>query len=179
MKNYSRYWVLCLLLFSSASVFSQTEVLQAKMKMDHSHMPISVPESVKPVALSLVLIKDAMSGFNLTLQTQHYDLMPPRQGLSMDESMSALINDDSGYVEGHAHLYINGEKIQRVYGSNIHLPETLFKQGTNSISVTLNNHGHMAWTKDDKKIVSTLYIDNLETGAIKHTFESFPIQETD
>jgi hypothetical protein len=42
--------------------------------------------------------------------------------------------------------------------------------------VTLNNHGHMAWTQDDKKIVSTLYIDDLESGVIKHTFESFPVR---
>jgi hypothetical protein len=164
---------------NSLSVLLVMFSLMAWGEMDHSHMPIAVPESVKPVALSLVLTKDAMSGFNLTLHTQHYNLIPPRQGLSMAESMAASINAESGYIEGHAHLYINGEKIQRIYGRNIHLPETLFKQGTHSISVTLNNHGHMAWTQDDKKIVSTLYIDDLESGAIKHTFESFPVRGTD
>ena len=153
--------------------------LTAWGKMDHSHMPIAVPESVKPVALSLALTKDAMSGFNLTLHTRHYNLMPPRQNLSMDESMAASINADSGYVEGHAHLYINGEKIQRIYGENVHLPEALFKQGTNSISVTLNNHGHMAWTMKGKKIVSTLYIDGILSAEIKHKFESYPLLDSE
>lgn len=166
MSYYMNSLIVLLVMFS----------LTAWGKMEHSHMPIAVPESVKPVALSLVLTKDTMSGFNLTLHTRHYNLMPPRQGLSMDESMAASINATSGYVEGHAHLYINGEKIQRVYGENIHLPETLFKQGTNSISVTLNNHGHMAWTMAGKKIIATLYVGSVLSAEIKHKFESFPLQ---
>ncbi|MEH6447040.1 MAG: hypothetical protein V7765_00115 [Oleispira sp.] len=32
--------------------------------------------------------------------------------LLIKDAMSAMIDEDTGYVEGHAHLYINGEKIQ-------------------------------------------------------------------
>jgi hypothetical protein len=68
------------------------------------------------------------------------------------------------------------KKIQRVYGENVHLPEALFKQGANSISVTLNNHGHMAWTMAGKKIIATLYVGSVLSAEIKHKFESFPLQ---
>jgi hypothetical protein len=122
-----------------------------------------------------MLKKDLISGYNLQLKTQHYFLTPPPSGVDMTELMTVTINNELGVIEGHAHLYVNGEKIQRIYGKNVHLPQTLFKQGTNSISVTLNNHGHMYWTIDDKKIVSTLYIDSsTTTELVKHKFESFP-----
>jgi hypothetical protein len=127
-------------------------------------------------ALSLRLSKDTMSGYNLHLQIQHYRLIPPPSDIvSMDDLMSATVDKKTGFAEGHAHLYINGIKIQRVYGQDVHLPEKHFKQGINTVSVTLNNHGHMYWTISDKKIVSTLYIDNNLKELIKHRFESFPV----
>jgi hypothetical protein len=144
-------------------------------KMDHSHMPVSVPKNVAPMALSLQLSEDAMSGYNLKLQTQRYVLTPPPAGLGMAQLMGAAIDERSGYLTGHAHLYINGEKIQRVYGSDVHLPASLFKAGINSISLTLNNHGHMYWTIDDKKVVSTLHIDNGAATLLKNQFDSFGV----
>ena len=38
--------------------------------MDHSHMPIALPEGVPTPRLSLLLEKDSMSGFNLQLSLQ-------------------------------------------------------------------------------------------------------------
>jgi len=138
-------------------------------------MPIAVPNDVSKMSLSLSLVKDAMSGYNLTLLTKRYVLTPPPSNMDMSELMGLSIDNQSGFLEGHAHLYINGDKIQRIYGPNIHLPETLFKAGTNSISVTLNNHGHMYWTIEGKKVVSTLYVDRANNSElIKHKFESFP-----
>lgn len=93
--------------------------------------------------------------------------------------MSVSIDKETGFVEGHAHLYINGIKIQRVYGLDVHLPAEHFKEGINTVSVTLNNHGHMHWTAHDKKIVSTLYIDSNAPEKVKHKFESFPVKGDD
>ncbi|WP_426359440.1 hypothetical protein ACPUVO_04125 [Pseudocolwellia sp. HL-MZ19] len=148
------------------------------MTMDHSHLPIAVPSDVKTPAISLEIYEDAMSGYNLHIKTQHYNLTPPPLGvLSMADLMSVSINKKTGFVEGHAHLYINGIKIQRVYGADLHIPAKHFKSGINTVSVTLNNHGHMFWTAQDKKIVSTLYIDASLPDLIKHKFESFPVSK--
>jgi len=155
------------------SVFNVTG---QEVVMDHSHMPINVPTTAEIPALSLHLTKDAMSGYNLALNIQKYTLIPPPEVLSMPEMMNSTINATSGFIEGHAHLYINGVKIQRVYGKNIHLPQGLFKEGINTVSVTLNNHGHMYWVAKDKKILATLYINQDKTPFITYKFESFPIK---
>jgi len=126
--------------------------------MDHSHMPIAVPNAAPTPALSLKLLKDSMSGYNLILDTQRYDLsVPPEGAMNMQQMMSATTNENTGFLQGHAHLYINGVKIQRTYGHALHLPANLFKSGINTVSVTLNNHGHMQ-TKE----------------FITYRFESFP-----
>ena len=165
------------IVFLTSSTFAQQENKGTTISamMDHSHLPIAVPSDAEEMSLSLSLARDAMSGYNLTLHTQRYILAAPPSDANMSELMSASIDSKSGYLVGHAHLYVNGEKIQRIYGAGVHLPQTLFKQGTNSISVTLNNHGHMYWTIEGKKVVATLYIDSSNTSKlVKHKFESFP-----
>ncbi|WP_247664735.1 hypothetical protein [Pseudoalteromonas sp. MMG010] len=158
-------------------LFSVNSIAQQKM-MDHSHLPIVVPSNAPTPALSLKLTVDAMSGYNLILDTQRYDLsVPPAGKMDMQAMMSPAFNQHTGFLQGHAHLYINGIKIQRVYGHALHLPASLFKNGMNTISVTLNNHGHMYWTAQDKKIVSTLYINTLLAKPITYKFESFPVNE--
>jgi len=156
---------------------STFNVTAREMVMDHSHLPIDVPKKAPIPALSLHLVKDAMSGYNLTLESQRYTLMPPPpEILSMPALMSATVNKSSGFIEGHAHLYINGVKIQRIYGENIHIPQDLFKEGINTVSVTLNNHGHMYWVANDKKVVATLYVDQAKKPFITYRFESFPVE---
>ena len=145
------------------------------MGMDHSHMPISIPKNVKAVGLSLAIVADSMSGYNLSIITQNYQLTPPPENTDMEELMKVSLNAGSGFLQGHAHLYINGEKIQRVYGQYIHLPEAWFKQGTNSVSITLNNHDHRYWTQSERKILATIMLDHHGKPLIKHQFASFPV----
>jgi hypothetical protein len=163
------------LIYSFIILFVSIFTVEAQeMAMDHSHMPISVPANTKTPALSLHISKDLMSGYNLILKLQQYHLTPPPEALSMDELMGVSIDANSQFIEGHAHLYINGIKIQRVYGENIHLPQHLFKTGVNTISITLNNHGHMYWVANDKKIIATLFVNQDKTPFITYKFESFP-----
>jgi hypothetical protein len=157
-----------LLLISSFNAIGQ------EMTMDHSHMPITVPVNAKNPALSLHLAKDSMSGYNLTLALERYTMMPPPEGLSMSDSMTPKVNSVSGFIEGHAHLYVNGIKIQRIYGKYTHIPQSLFKGGVNIVSVTLNNHGHMYWVSNDKKVIATLYINEKKSPFVTYKFESFP-----
>ena len=162
------------LVLISTALFSVKLYAQQEM-MDHSHMPIAVPNNALIPALSLTLLKDSMSGYNLVLNTQRYDLsVPPADTMSMQQMMSATTNPSSGFLQGHAHLYINGVKIQRIYGHALHLPANLFKSGINTVSVTLNNHGHMYWTAQGKKIVATLYVNDQTKEFITYRFESFP-----
>lgn len=158
---------------------SASETMIAKMNsMDHSHIPIEVPEGAPIPALSLALTKDVMTGYNLHMIIEHYIISPPPVNASnMDDLMITHIDKKTGDLEGHAHLYVNGIKIQRLYGKDVHIPDSLLKKGTNSLSVTLNNHGHMYWTVAQRKMVATIYIDTQSLELIKYQFEGFPVKK--
>ena len=104
--------------------------------------------------------------------------MAPPNAINMDALMAPSIDVETGYAEGHAHLYVNGAKIQRIYGTNIHLPADLFKPGLNQINVSINNHGHMYWMAGGRQIIATLYLDLNQDEMVKHRFESYPAVKT-
>lgn len=164
--------IILILIFSGMSTLSAQQVV-----VEHSHLPIDLPENIITPRLSVILRKDTMEGYNLTLNTKHYSLIPPPEDASMAELMKASINKKLGIAEGHAHLYINGVKIQRVYGHYVHIPQSRFKNGINTVSVTLNNHGHMYWLAEHKKILSTLYVDTNKNPFVTYRFDSFPVAD--
>ncbi|MEO0437565.1 MAG: hypothetical protein AAF098_11725 [Pseudomonadota bacterium] len=177
--------VLCLILMLSVTTedllaqSGESTESKAPELEDHSHLPIPVPEGTAAPNLSLRLDRDSMSGFNLHLDLANFLMQAPPSELAMREMMSAHFDLESGYLVGHAHLYINGEKIQRLYGNSVHIPAALLKSGINQLSVSLNNHGHLYWTKDERQILATLFINPARGQALVYRFESFPVTGTD
>lgn len=154
------------LLLLSLNVFSGHPGEAANMQ----HPPIMMPEGLPEPGLSLALSPDAMSGFNLTLRTTNYKLIPPH----------LASNKPPLKLEGHAHLYINGVKAQRLYGSYTHIPSTLLIDGINQITVSLNNHYHQTWqlakgVKKGETLTATLIIDTRLPDFIKNHFSISPI----
>ncbi len=144
--------------------------------MDHSHIPVAVPKGAPAPQLSASLTRDVMSGYNLNLRIANYDMTPPPIGVAMENLMAPVRNAETGFVQGHAHLYINGEKIQRVYGNNVHIPASRLKTGMNQMNITINNHAHMFWTYDDKKIITSIFVNTQSPNLVMHKFDSFPVQ---
>jgi len=122
------------------------------------HQTQAVPANALPPEVSLQTVKDAMSGFNLSLTLKNYQLMLP-----VDDLAQATVVDNAS-LSGHAHLYINDKKIQRIYGRFVHIPKTLLKAGENTIRVTLNNHNHANWSLDGKVVQSELTLQH--SGAV-------------
>ena len=110
---------------------------------------IALPEGVKVPELSLSLLRDQMTGFNLHLDLQDFEL----------ESAGYAVIDHDGVVHGHAHLFINGKKVKRLSGACEHLPAHHFIPGENEIKVTLNRYDHRTWSVDGKLLVATLKIN--------------------
>jgi len=135
------------------------------MDMKHQHSPKNLPQGVLTPQLNIALSEDSMSGVNLHLDTQNFQL----------ESPTAAGNNPKNIVEGHAHLYVNGKKIQRVYASDIHIPGKYINKGVNQISVTLNGHDHSQWQVAGKGIISTLFINTEKDELITLRFSSFPV----
>ena len=142
--------------------------------MDHSHLPVALPDGVPVPTLSINVSRDWMSGLNLELHTENYEMTVPPVGLAMDELMAPSLQAESGIAEGHAHLYINGEKFQRIYGHHLHLPAPLFKPGLNQINVSINTHGHMYWTAGGRQVLATLYVNLDDDDLVTHRFETYP-----
>ena len=98
--------------------------------MDHAKMhdtPIDVPlEDAPQVAVHLTA--DPMVGYNLHVVTKNFAFSP----------QNASLANVTG--EGHAHVYVNGKKLSRLYGAWMHLDD--LPAGEVEVEVTLNTNDH-------------------------------------
>lgn len=101
--------------------------LKAHVGMSHGILDIS-SDSIYPEIEQLEIIKDPMSGWNINLKVNNFRFTPENASLPHSPG------------EGHAHLYINDNKIARLYGDWYHIPE--FIKDKNEIKVTLNSNDH-------------------------------------
>ncbi|WP_444936689.1 hypothetical protein ACJJIW_03240 [Microbulbifer sp. JMSA004] len=129
------------------------------------HPVVEIPLHNAAPRIELDIRRDKMSGYNLHINYDRFELESPRYANDTSEQ----------FLEGHAHLYINGKKIQRVYGPDLHLPDKLFKPGFNQITVTLNAHDHSTWSRGGKRILATLFIQLDKRELILHRFSTSPI----
>lgn len=104
------------------------------------HTPLEVDASLPIPFVSITLHKDAMDGYNLQLSVDDFTLTPE------------TINGENIPNTGHAHLHINGVKIQRVYGEWTHLSSKLFTEDHNTVNVSLNANDHSIWTLNEDEI---------------------------
>jgi hypothetical protein len=98
----------------------------------HEHIPLEVPKDMLPPSVDLVVEPDPMSGYNLHIKTEHFRFAPEHAGQA---NMPG---------EGHAHLYVNGTKIARLYSNWYHLPQP--PEGKYDIEVSLHANQHQMLT---------------------------------
>lgn len=116
---------------------------------DHDHsmmLDLSGEAAIPSVDVQLIPMEDG--GYNLRVQTLNFEFAPQRVGM------------DHVPGEGHAHLYINGEKITRIYGEWYYL-ETL-PEGAQEISVGLYANNHQALAVDGVAINATVDLSDME-----------------
>lgn len=97
---------------------------------DHARMhgqPITLATEDAP-SLAIRVTPDPMSGHNLFVEADGFAFAP--QNASGDHKPG----------EGHAHVYVNGAKIGRLYGPWLHLPD--LPKGEVTVEVTLNANDH-------------------------------------
>ena len=97
-----------------------------------AHGAIEVGNAPNPPTVKVAVRPDAKAGWNLQVQTQNFRWAPER----------ASAQHVAG--EGHAHLYIDGKKITRLYGEWYFLPS--LRPGSHMIRVTLNANTHEDYT---------------------------------
>ncbi|MGJ8617978.1 MAG: hypothetical protein ACSHWS_14145 [Sulfitobacter sp.] len=98
--------------------------------MDHAMMHdtlLEVPSEDAP-EVSMMLMPDAMTGYNLHVMVDNFVFSPE----------GASLADVPG--EGHAHVYVNGKKLSRLYGEWMHIAS--LPKGEVTVEVTLNSNDH-------------------------------------
>jgi len=107
-------------------------------KHDHEE---TVEIGTANASLDLILHPDSISGYNLELVTTGFDFAPSRSGL------------DHQPGEGHAHLYVDGHKVGRLYGHWHHLGG--LTAGAHEIRVTLNANDHRLLAVEGRGLAAT------------------------
>ena len=106
---------------------------------EYSHMPNEIPSGTPAPSINGKVTRDPSGSWLLAIQTENFQFVPEKAGLK-----------EASYHEGHAHLYIDGKKINRIYGKYYHLDK--LKKGNHVIKVTLNSHNHGTLVQNGKEI---------------------------
>lgn len=114
---------------------------------DHDHHKTLKISANSPIPkIEIIAEKDPVKGWNLHLITTNFKFAPE------------LISQESSPNQGHAHLYINGEKITRIYSNWYYILD--LPKGNNEIKITLNTNQHENLVYEGKIIGNTIFINN-------------------
>jgi len=102
----------------------------------------------QPPRLQLALTPDAGGGWTLNLITKNFQFAPENVG------------GEAVLGEGHAHLYIDGVKITRLYSAWHHLGG--LGKGQHEIMVSLNAHDHRVFAADGQPVQAMVIVDVAE-----------------
>ncbi len=115
-----------------------------------AHPTYEVPAGVPAPSLMVHAAQDSHGGWNVHLMTENFRFTPERAGGA----------DVPG--EGHAHLYVNGRKIARIYGNWFHVN---LPKGESRLRVTLNTNGHKDYAVGGRVVADeTVLSEERDTG---------------
>ena len=112
---------------------------------DHTggHGRLNVPVGAAP-EVRLTARRDDILGWNILLETANFRFAPE------------AVNGAHVPGQGHGHIYVNGEKIARLYGPAYHLSD--LGPGEHVITVTLNANDHSIYAVDGEEISASVTV---------------------
>jgi hypothetical protein len=114
--------------------------------MAHGHgAPLMVSPGPEAPAITMEVKKDPVGGWNLHLRVKNFRFAPERASAAHRAG------------EGHAHLYVNGKKIARLYSPWFHIGS--LPGGTAVLRVTLNTNDHREIMVGGKAVQATRTVD--------------------
>lgn len=119
---------------SESAVHTQDEHSHSGQSAHEMYM---VSEEQAP-SVDLIVEEDAKSGWNVTINTSNFSFAPEN------------VNGENNVGEGHAHLYVDGEKVARLYSPYFHLDENF--DGDREFRVTLNANDHSEYALNGEVI---------------------------
>lgn len=110
----------------------------------HSHEPLEVSQNDQILTVTLTVLKDLMSGWNAKVVVEHFRFAP--ENASQDHVAG----------EGHEHLYVDGVKINRLYGDWYHWEKLI--AGSLTVMVSLSSNDHRDLTPNGQVIAHSVSI---------------------
>jgi len=110
--------------------------------MAHDHgKRVMLTAGSKAPALGIAIKNDPVGGWNLHLRVSNFRFAPERASTPYKAG------------EGHAHIYVNGKKLARLYGPWFHIGS--LPPGKAMIRVTLNTNDHREMMVGGKIVAAT------------------------
>ena len=111
----------------------------------HVHETQDVSAQDAPEIVDFRVEKDASGGWNVFITTQNFTFTPEH------------VNQPHVAGEGHAHLYINGSKLARLYGPAYHIESLPY--GPHEMRVVLETNEHHEYAIAGRPIDKTIEIN--------------------
>lgn len=144
---------------------SNTQTTEQTDTASHPHMSKYEVETENAPKVELVVSEDAKSGYNIAIIATDFTFTPEK------------VNSENVMGEGHAHLYVDGVKIARLYSPYFHYDSSF--EGTKTFRVTLNANDHSEYALNGATIESEIQVthnsndpahtDSHETDDESHT----------
>jgi hypothetical protein len=104
-------------------------------EMQHGMLEIS---AVGAPQVAITVEEDSMNGWNVAVTTNNFTFTPE------------MVSGENVDNTGHAHLYVDGIKIARLYGPYFHIAR--LPAGDHEISVNLSSNDHSYYLVDGDPI---------------------------
>lgn len=121
-------------------ILAGTNALADDAGHGHHGGMIDVTNNESAPSVELAITPDTMAGYNLHVITGNFMFTPYLAGKAHEQGT------------GHAHLYVDGKKIARLYGPWFHL--TGLASGDHLIRVTLNGNDHRDYAMEGQPIAA-------------------------
>lgn len=109
----------------------------------HDHSEVIALEAENAPIIDAILHADPAGGWNLEVTTQNFRFAPDH------------VSQDYIEGEGHAHIYVNGEKLARLYGNWFQLADVT---AGDIVSVSLNSNDHKVFAVDNRAISTQITV---------------------
>ena len=119
----------------------QADTAESNSHQEHHGRITVLPMGSDSPTLDFVVTKDSSHGWNLHLMTMNFRFSPESVGREPVPG------------EGHAHLYVDGEQVARIYGPWFHIDK--LPHGLVDITVTLNANDHSQLVVGDARLSVT------------------------
>lgn len=130
-NNHSAYAV------DGEAIRATTTVTVPESDGGHAHGDeAALLEAANPVpTVALSVTEDPKSGWNVAVELTDFEITPEAEGTDPVDG------------QGHLHLYVDGEKITRLYGTHWHVSS--LTEGSHEIMVELSANNHLAYADLD------------------------------